>query len=109
MRSPCLSHQQAGSASGTSGSGLTSSTVCGDGLQQLLDAAKLVAQAGGGKQETPEPEVHSAGITALLVQESSSKSRFFWMPGTLAVTASILDGAALQLPNKGGSFAQLVA
>ena len=80
MHSASLSHDQPGSASGTSGSGLTSSTVCYDGLRQLLDAAELVAQVDGDTEETPEPEVHSAGMTALNVQVSSSKCGFYGQP-----------------------------
>ena len=101
MRSASLSRDQPGSTSGTSGSGLTSSTACDDGLRQLLDAAELVAQADGGMEETPEPEVHSAGLAALVAQVSTTKSGSFGTPEVLAVIASIPPGAGPSASHQG--------
>ena len=108
MRSSSLSCDQPGAAGSTSGSGLTSSTVCGDGLRRLLDAAELVEQADGGMEETPEPEVHSPGSnTALVVQVSSSQCGLYTSKSgsaRLAVTPSISHGASMQLSNQGAAL-----
>ena len=104
MRSASLGRDQPGSASGTSGSGISSSTVCSDGLRQLLDAADLVAHADRGTEETTEPAVHSPGVTSELDMQVGC---------VFEVQEACRGGqhphGALQLPNKGGSLARLAA